>query len=64
MSQAEQWAANARFLDRVVARGDEVYLATHASAVRAGSTLQREIQYMTTRGYAISADGWRLVPPK
>jgi RHS repeat-associated protein len=63
MSSAEQWAANTRFLDRLIARGDEVYLATRASAAPPGSFFARELEYLTSRGYTISDDGWRLLPP-
>lgn len=58
------WAANARFLDRVIARGDEVYLATNARKAAPGSIFARELQYMSARGgYTVTDDGWRLLPP-
>jgi hypothetical protein len=64
MSPAEKWAANTRFLDRLIARGDEVYLATKASLAPAGTYFYREIQYLRDRGYSLAADGWRMLPPK
>jgi hypothetical protein len=64
MSPAEQWAANVRFLDRLVTRGDEVYLATRASNAVPGTFFYREIEYLTSHGYTISDDGWRLLPPE
>lgn len=60
MTPAERWAANARFLDRLIARGDDVVLATRLDRVRPGSTLEREIQYLLERGYEIADGGWRL----
>lgn len=62
MSPAEQWAANQKFLDRLIARGDEVVLTTAVDAVRRGSALEREIRYLISRGYQVVEDGLRLVP--
>jgi hypothetical protein len=39
------------------------YLATKASAAPPGTFLFREIEYLTSRGYTISADGSRMLPP-
>jgi RHS repeat-associated protein len=63
MSPAEQWAANTRFLDRLIARGDTAVLATQASAARAGSFFARELEYLSARGYTLSSDGLRMLPP-
>jgi RHS repeat-associated protein len=63
MSPALQLAANTRFLDRLITRGDEVLLATNAATARAGTYFAWEIEYLTARGYTLSADGWRLLPP-
>lgn len=60
MSAAERWAANQRFLDRIVARGDDVVMSTYLGNVRPGSTLERELQYLIGRGYQVLDDGWRL----
>jgi hypothetical protein len=60
MSAAERWAANQRFLDRIVARGDDVVMSTFLGNVRPGSTLEREVQYLIGRGYQVLDDGWRL----
>ncbi|MBI2397882.1 MAG: RHS repeat-associated core domain-containing protein [Xanthomonadales bacterium] len=62
MTPTQQWAANTRFLDRLISRGDEVYLATRASSAAPGTYFARELEYMTSRGYTVSDDGWRLVP--
>jgi RHS repeat-associated protein len=62
MSPAEQWAANVKFLDRLIMRGDTVVLSTPASAARAGSWFSRELEYLSSRGYTLSADGTRMLP--
>ena len=64
MTPAEQWAANSRFLDRLVARGDTVMLSTAASEARAGSWFARELGYLSERGYTLSVDGMRMIPPR
>jgi len=63
VSEAERWAANVRFLDRASARGDEIILATKASAARAGTFFARELKYLASKGYRIAEDGMRLIAP-
>jgi filamentous hemagglutinin len=63
MSPTQQWAANTRFLDRLITRGDEVLLATNAADARAGTFFARELEYLISRGYTLTSDGWRLLPP-
>jgi hypothetical protein len=63
MSDAERWAANQRFLDRTMARGDAIVLATPVANARPGSYYAREIQYMIDKGFSVSADGKTLLPP-
>jgi RHS repeat-associated protein len=62
LSPEEQWAANARFLDRVIARGDTVILSTPATRARAGSAYSRELGYLSRHGYELVEDGTRMVP--
>jgi len=62
MSDAQRWTANQKFLDRMIARGDEVVLATPAAQARAGSFFARELEYLAGKGYAPSANGMRMVP--
>jgi hypothetical protein len=62
MSPAERWSANQKFLDRLMARGDEVVLTPPLGRVTPGSTFERELQYMLSRGYKAVDDGSRLVP--
>lgn len=62
MTDAERWAANQKFLDRTIARGDEIILATPLDKVRPGSYFARELEYLSSKGYRPSAYGTRLVP--
>ena len=63
MGPAELRAANTRFLDRLIARGDIVQLSTPAAQARAGSTFAWELQYLQSQGYRLTADGMRMLPP-
>jgi hypothetical protein len=64
MSSVEQWAANQSFLNRAVARGAEIVLATPANMARAGSYFTRELQYLQSKGFTLSGDGSRMLPPR
>jgi RHS repeat-associated protein len=61
-SDAERWSANQRFLDRTIARGDEITLATPYWQARAGSFFARELEYLAGKGYSPSKDGLRMLP--
>ena len=63
MTDIQRWEANQKFLDRTIARGDSITLATPASAARPGSYYAREIDYMIKKGYTVSNDGIKLIPP-
>jgi hypothetical protein len=63
MSEAEHWEANQKFLDRMIARSDEILLATPLDKVRPGSYFARELEYLGSKGYVPSHDGTRLVKP-
>lgn len=63
MSPTELWAANQKFLDRLVRRGDVVELSTPLNRVRPGTTLEREIDYLTRQGYRPGPGGTSLLPP-
>lgn len=64
MSETAKWAANQKFLDRLVSRGDDVVLSTPLNQVRPGSTLEREIRYLATQGYEAVANGTRMILPR
>jgi hypothetical protein len=63
MSEAERWAANTKFLNRMIARGDDVILATRADLAKPGSYFARELEYLLSKGFKISEDGLRLIAP-
>jgi hypothetical protein len=63
MSPEEQWAANQKFLDRAIARGSDIQLATPADAAREGSFYERELQYLQSKGYTVGPGGTTMVPP-
>ena len=62
MSPEEQWTSIRRFLDRAVEGRSEIRLATPLDAIRPGSFLEREVQYLFKNGFVPSADGTMLVP--
>jgi hypothetical protein len=63
MSATERWAANQKFLDRLISRGDEIILATPLDKIRPSSFFARELEYLASKGYVPSADGTRLIRP-
>ena len=62
MTEAAQWAANQAFLDEEIAGGNPFLLATPLDKVRPGSPLEREINYLKSRGYKPGCNGTRLIP--
>lgn len=63
MTDAERWAANTKFLDRMIARGDEIILSNSGHLAKKGTTFFEEIQYLSSKGYKLSEDGLRMLPP-
>jgi Flp pilus assembly pilin Flp len=64
MSDAERWAANQKFLDRAIARGSEIRLASSPLDPRnMTGYFAMEIEYLLKRGYTISPDGTHMIPP-
>ncbi|MCX6207171.1 MAG: DUF6443 domain-containing protein [Bacteroidetes bacterium] len=62
MTPSEQWAANVKFLDRMIARGDKIVLATPVKSIKEVSGAYRqELDYLVSKGYKLSSDGTRLV---
>ena len=64
MTPDEMWAANQRFLDRAISRGDEIILATPIKDVPPPSVFAKELHYMRSKGYRVSENGKKLLPPK
>lgn len=63
MSEAERWAANQRFLDAAITRGDTFRLATPIEKVNPSGYTDKEIRYLMGKGYQLGADRTSLVPP-
>jgi len=62
MSPAEQWAANQRFLDRAIARGDEFVLSNPVKSIgEATGWFGRELRYLADHGYRLAEDGARMI---
>ena len=62
MTPAEQWAANQKFLDRMIARGDEIILSNPVRDVsEATGWFGRELSYLVEQGFRLSADGTRMI---
>jgi hypothetical protein len=51
LTDAERWAANAHFLDKIAEQGDQVLLSLPKSQIREGSYLAKEIKYLISKGY-------------
>ncbi len=62
MSETAQWAANQKFLDRGIKEGAEFILSTLRSEIRRGSTLEKEVNYLMSKGYKWADNGMSLIP--
>jgi hypothetical protein len=47
----------------MIARGGEVILATRADLAKPGSYFRKELNYLISKGWKISEDGLRVLPP-
>jgi hypothetical protein len=63
MSEAQMWAANVKFLDRSIARGDTFILASPTEGLKATSGYAKELDYILSKGYRYSIDGRSLIRP-
>jgi RHS repeat-associated protein len=61
LAPAEREAANMHFLDKIIAAGDKVRLATPKLKIQPGSQLEKEIKYLEDRGYQW-INQWELRP--
>jgi RHS repeat-associated protein len=63
MSKAEQWEANKKFLDRMVARGDEIVLANIVTDLEeVTGSFRKELDYLIEHhGFKLNKEGTRLV---
>jgi hypothetical protein len=62
MTPAEQWAANVKFLDRTIARGDNIILANPVKNINnVSGYFRKELDYLIGKGYRLSKDGTQLI---
>ncbi len=62
MTKAEQWAANQKFLDRAIARGDEFVLSNPVKSISdVSGSLRKELEYLIERGYRLNKSGTRMI---
>jgi hypothetical protein len=62
MTKAEQWQANRKFLDRMLARGDDIILATPVKDINdVSGAFRQELDYLIGKGCRLSPDGTRLL---
>ena len=62
MSAAEQWAANQKFLDRMILRGDKIVLSNRVTDINEVSgAFRKELDYLIDKGYRLSDDGLQMI---
>jgi len=62
MSEAEQWVANQKFLDRLIARGDKIILSNPVSNInKVTGAFRKELNYLIEKGYRINSNGTQLI---
>ena len=62
MSPAEQWNANVKFLDRAIARGDNILLSNPVTDLNMVSGyFRKELEYLISKGYKLSRNGTQLI---
>jgi hypothetical protein len=62
MSSTEQWAANEKFLDRMILRGDDIVLSNPVKDINdVTGSFRRELEYLIERGFKLSPDGTKMV---
>ncbi|MBN2655259.1 MAG: hypothetical protein JXR79_09155 [Nitrospirae bacterium] len=61
MSDNDRWAANQKFLDKAISRGDEILLSTKVKNIdNVTGYFRKELDYLIEKGYRFSADGLRM----
>ena len=62
MSETEQWAANIKFLDRAIARGDKIILSNPVSDLsKVTGSFRKELDYLMEKGYTLNKEGTQMV---
>ena len=62
MTAAEQWAANVKFLERAISRGDKIVLSNAVKDInQVTGAFKKELEYLIKRGYRLSSDGSQML---
>jgi RHS repeat-associated protein len=62
MTLSEQWAANVKFLDRVIARGDKIVLSNRVTDInKVTGAFRKELDYLVGKGYRLGSDGLQMI---
>ncbi len=62
MTNSERWAANVKFLDRTIARGDTITLSNRVTDLdTVTGSFRKEWDYLIENGYSLSPDGLRMI---
>lgn len=62
MTAAEQWAANVKFLDQAIARGDKILLSNPVKDItKVTGAFRKELEYLIEKGFKLSSDGTQMI---
>ena len=62
MTMAERWAANQKFLDRTIARGDAIILSNPVKNINdVSGAFRQELDYLIKQGFRLSEDGTQMI---
>ncbi len=62
MTPSQQWGANVKFLDRMIARGDNVILSNPVKNINnVTGAFRKELDYLIGKGYKLNSNGTQLI---
>ncbi|MEO4004179.1 hypothetical protein [Flavobacterium sp. CAU 1735] len=62
MTPVQQWAANQKFLDRMIMRGDKIILSNPVLDVnKVSGAFRLELDYLIGKGYRLNSTGTQLI---
>ena len=62
MTPDERWAANQKFLDRAIARGDKIILSNIVNDInKVTGSFRKELEYLISHRYQITSDGTQMI---
>ncbi len=62
MTDQQRWAANVKFLDRMIARGDDIILSNPVKDINiVTGAFRKELDYLIGKGFRISKDGTHMI---